>query len=199
MRLMCKGWIAAPTFALALTAGAASAGTADGKFAVEDAGRTTCAAYERARAAHSESYGRYIGFVEGYVTAANRYEANTFDLTPWHNPQAFALILNRHCKDHPQDTLVMSVQRLVVAMKPLRLTGYSPMVRVNNAGRRVEVYQATLQQAQHRLKTRGLYAGPEDGRFSPEVKAGLERFQRSVKLDPTGVPDPATLWVLLNP
>src|SRR3546814_13851448 len=72
---------------------AARAGTQSGVGAVEDAGRALCPVFVKARAEKSEAYARYVGFIEGYLTAANRYEPNTFDLTPWHNANAFALIL----------------------------------------------------------------------------------------------------------
>jgi len=53
--------------------------------------------------------------------------------------------------------------------------------------------------AQAALKVRGLYKGPEDGKFSAEMRDALIAFQQKSSLTPTGVPDPATLWTLLNP
>ena len=53
--------------------------------------------------------------------------------------------------------------------------------------------------AQAALKAQGLYRGEEDGQFSPQVRDALLAFQRKSDLYQTGVPDPATLWTLLNP
>jgi hypothetical protein len=191
--------IAAILIMVAASGGSAAAGTKDGRFAVEDAGRTPCAAFVKAREKNSNDYARYLGFIEGYLTAANRYEPNTFDLTPWHNSAAFGLILDQHCRKNGSDNLVMAAQRLVIAMQPLRLADYSSIVAVGSGQREAQVYQTILKRAQWELSRRGLYRGQNDGKYSPAMKTALEEFQRAVKLDPTGVPDTPTLWVLLNP
>src|SRR3546814_21201959 len=94
-------------------ASAARAGTQSGVFAVEEAGRALCPVFVKARAEKSEAYARYVGFIEGYLTAANRYEPNTFELTPWHNANAFALILSKHCQkeENAKDDLAMEIGR----------------------------------------------------------------------------------------
>src|SRR3546814_19276821 len=79
-------------------ASAARAGTQSGVFAVEEAGRALCPVFVKARAEKSEAYARYVGFIEGYLTAANPYEQNTFAPTPWHNPNALPLSLFKHYK-----------------------------------------------------------------------------------------------------
>lgn len=179
--------------------GSTSAGTLAGQFAVEDAGRISCAAYTKARAANGGDQARMVGFVEGYLTAANRYEANTFDLTPWHNHNAFALILDQHCRKSPSDSLVMATQKLVEAMKPQRLSNFSKLVEIKDGKDRTIVYQSVLERAQAELVRKNLYKGAADGRYTPEFKLALQNFQKSAKLPPSGMPDPATLWALLNP
>lgn len=184
---------------LLFIASEARAGTKSGEFAVEEAGRARCSAFVKARSEKSEAYGRYIGFIEGYLTAANRYEPATFDLSPWHNSEAFALILDQHCRKHPQDTMVMSAQRLVAAFQPIRLADRSKLLEVGDPQHSTIIYETILKRAQAALAHRGLYKGQVDGLYDAEVKAALEEFQRSAQLDPSGIPDPATLWVLLNP
>ena len=147
----------------------------------------------------SGEYQRLIGFVEGYLSAANRYEPNTFDLSPWHNAAAFDLILAKHCTENPGDLIVAVVQKMVGAFRPVRVAEFSPLVEVGAGENRAFVYQAILKRAQAALGARGLYQGEEDGVFSPGMRDALIAFQRSAELYETGVPDPATLWTLLNP
>lgn len=182
-------------------ASAARAGTQSGVFAVEEAGRALCPVFVKARAEKSEAYARYVGFIEGYLTAANRYEPNTFDLTPWHNANAFALILYKHCQkeENAKDALAMVAQKLVLAMKPFRLADFSKMVEVGEGADNALLYETVLKRAQTELSRKGLYRGEVDGKFSASTKAALTEFQRLAKLQPSGIPDPATLWVLLNP
>jgi hypothetical protein len=180
---------------------AASAGGKSGRFAVEDMGQAKCSAFLKARTEKSPAYHSYVGFIEGYVTAANRYEPNTFDLTPWHNAEAFGLILAKNCATpgNRDASLAMVAQELVAAMRPLRLADYSDKIAIREGGSRAEVYQTILKRAQLELTRKGLFHGTPDGTFSPDTKLALQEFQKTAKLDPTGVPDAATLWVLLNP
>lgn len=191
--------IVAACLCLAVGPRAASAASEDGRFAVERPGQAMCSRFMRARMTNDAEYGRYLGFIEGYLSAASRYEANTFDLTPWHNGPALGLIINKHCTDFPNEPLGIAVQRLVGALLPMRLASYSEMERIQTEQGTVEVYRTILERAQRALAQRGLYSGEANGRYSPQLQTALVDFQRSVGLDPTGVPDTPTLWVILNP
>ncbi len=195
-----KKWTLAIVASACLGTVSHAAQPTENSFAVEGAGRLNCAAFTAARGNKSSAeYQRMIGFVEGYLSAANRYEPNTFDLTPWHNAAALDIILNSHCSEHTQDTLVSVVQRMVTGLRPVRIAQFSPLVEVGDASNHAIVYETILRRAQAALKIRGLYQGQEDGKFSPEMRDALIEFQKQGSLAPTGVPDPATLWTLLNP
>lgn len=177
----------------------AHAATDDGNFAVERSGQATCSRFLKAQAEDPQEFTRYLGFLEGYLSAANRYEPNTFDLTPWHDTHALSVILATHCKEAPEESLGIAVQRFVGAVMPLRLASHSPMVRIERNGKTAEVYEAILKRAQIALGQRALYAGPLDGKYSTALGTAFESFQKNNSLDPTGIPDVPTLWVLLNP
>ena len=177
----------------------ALAANKSGQFAVEGVGAANCATYLSSRTEKSARFERLIGFVEGYLTAANRYEPSTFDLSPWHNSTGFALILDNYCKAHPKDALVIAAERMVVSFMPLRLAEFSPLLEVGDSNKKTHVYEQILKRAQGALQRRGLYTGAQDGRFSPALRTALLSFQRSAKLAETGLPDNATLWTLLNP
>lgn len=170
------------------------------QFAVEGSGRLACGDFIRARSDKgSGEYQRMIGFTEGYLTGANRYEPNTFDLTPWHNAAALDLILESHCSKNPDDALVSVAQRMVTGFRPIRVAQFSELLEVGDGESRAYVYETILRRAQAALQIRGLYSGPEDGRYTPELREALLDFQSASELSPTGVPDPATLWTLLHP
>lgn len=195
-----RKWILAAWVAAMSATGLNAAEASQNSFAVEGAGSLTCTAFLSARDKKtSPQYQRIMGFVEGYLSAANRYEPNTFDLTPWHNATAFDMILTSHCAEHGDDTLVSIVQRMVTGLRPIRVAQYSPMIEVGDGTHRTIVYEAILRRSQAALRRRGLYAGEETGKFSPEMRTALLAFQQKSSLALTGVPDPATLWTLLNP
>ncbi len=171
-----------------------------GQFAVEGAGRLSCSTFNQAKDDKgSAEYQRIIGFIEGFLSAANRYEPNTFDLSPWHNAAAFDLILAKHCAENPDDIMVSVVQKMVGALRPVRVAQFSPMVEVGSGENRAFVYKTIMKRAQAALRSQGLFNGSEDGEFSPQMRDALLAFQRKSDLYQTGVPDPATLWTLLNP
>ncbi|WP_152553565.1 peptidoglycan-binding domain-containing protein [Erythrobacter longus] len=186
-------------FCLLFGTAMARAETADRQFAVEGAGRASCAAYTEARDNNPQQAARYLGFIEGYLTAANRYEPNTFDLAPWHTVEAFALILDQHCMQSSDDRLAMVAQRLVVSMMPHRLASESELVELRQGDKSVLVYEKIIRRTQNQLALRGLFAGERDGKDSPEYREALSRFQQIARLDQSGIPDVATLWVLLHP
>lgn len=186
--------------ALALLASVpAAANTAAGDFAVEGVGGATCKQFTAAQKAKGEIFQRMMGFVDGYLTAANRYEPNTFDLAAWHSDVALSLILGAHCAKFPAESLSTSLQRLVIGLKPMRVAEKAELVAIENGGKTAKVYPPIVRRAQQALKAKGLYAGPDDSRYSPALKAALLKFQANSKLEQTGIPDVATLWTLLNP
>ena len=196
---MTRGYLALAVLTAALMS-PARAEESTRQFAVEGPGMVTCARFVEARSdTASPEYQRMVGFIEGYLSAANLYEPDTFDLTPWHNSAALGMIVANHCTQNPQDRLVGVMQRMVVGLRPFRVARFSPLLEVGDGQHRALVYETILRRAQAALKLRGLYAGAEDGTYSPQLRKAFRDFQRSVSLDETGVPDPATLWKLLNP
>src|SRR5678815_1571286 len=98
---------------MAFASPGAHADSPDGKFAIEGAGYATCAAFTEARNARSEAapnkpsdaYARFIGWIEGYLTAANRYTPDTFDLTPWQTAEVYGVIVGSYCEKHADTRL----------------------------------------------------------------------------------------------
>ena len=122
----------------------------------EGAGMMTCERFVNARAdTTSPDYQRMIGFIEGYLSAANLYEPDTFDLTPWHNAAALDLIVENHCAQHPEDRLVGVTQRMVGGLRPFRIARFSQMLEVGDGQNRAFVYETNfLRRAQAALQLR---------------------------------------------
>lgn len=189
--------IAAAGFIAAGSAGMAA--SSSGKFAVKPPGRASCAQFSVAHKTHDVSEAPLISFAEGYITAANRYETNTFDLAPWHSISGIGSLLDRYCVAHGKEPFVSALGKMVAALRPLRLADSSPMIEIADGTRKVHVYEMILKRAQANLRRRGLFSGAEDGHDSPQLRLALRTFQSTTKLPPTGLPDPATLWILLSP
>ncbi len=179
--------------------GPALAASSAGEFAAKGPGRVPCSAYVDARTRNLPAVAQFISYIEGYITAANRYEPNTYDLAPWHTPGEFAAILDQHCKANGQDTLAVASLKLATALNPIRMTESSPLIEVRDGTNVAVIYESVLRRVQDELKRKGLFTPAPDGKFSPATKAALLAFQTRSKLPATGVPDTATVWTLLNP
>ena len=60
------------------------------------------------------------------------------------------------------------------------------------------MYAEVLQRVQDRLSALGLYQGEREPQFGEKTREALTAFQRNSDLQPTGLPDQATLWRLLR-
>lgn len=178
---------------------AAEAATASGEFAAKGAGRARCAYFVDAKKRNLPDHMEMISYFEGFLTAANRYEPDTYDVAPWHSVGLISAIVENYCKDNGEATLAYVAAQLAMSLKPLRLTAASNLVTLGEPPNRIQVYEEIIRRAQAELKKKNLFAGVPDGKFNPETQTALRAFQTEKKLDPTGVPDAATLWYLLNP
>lgn len=186
--------------ALAAFAWPAESSTPQGEFAVEGAGLAKCAAFLEARASRSDAYSRFIGYVEGYMTAANRYSPETFDLSPYQTGELFGMIIENHCKSNPDDQLYYIVQSLAAQLVNDRLINRSGMMRIDGSeSGPVAVYEEVVRRMQQRLAEEGLYGGEADGQFDEELQRSIENYQAAVGIQPSGLPDTLTLWILFSP
>ena len=184
------------------------AATTNGRFAIEGAGLATCAAFTEARKARKaedqsqsglDSYARFIGWVEGYMTGVNRYLGDTFDIAPWQGPELYGVIIGEHCEKNPNDRLFEVVQKMVITLTDGRLVQPSDMVTVASKGKGYPIYTEIIRRAQDELKKQGLYRGDITGQYDDATSKSMAFYQAAVGLQDTGLPDPLTLWLLFSP
>lgn len=198
---------------IALDATRAATGT--GEFAIEGAGFATCSAFTAARKARSEmkqpekadptalvgvdSYARFIGWVEGYLTATNRYMPDTFDVAPWQTAELYGVIIGEHCDKNPEERLYSVVMKMVTTLHDDRLKAPSEQVGLSIKGRGFTLYTEVIRRAQDALKKQGLFRGEVNGVWDQGTQKSVASYQAVVGLQDTGLPDPLTLWLLFSP
>jgi hypothetical protein len=199
-----RGLAAAAVLFGSLNSTMSAAETPDGRFAIEGAGLASCAAVAESRKERTDAYSRFVGWIEGYVTAANRYQPDTYDLAPWQTAELYGTIVEGYCQKNPQDRLFTVVQKLVIALNADRMKTPSEMVRLtakNKAGKEIDqaIYAEVLRRAQTELKKQGLYQGEVTGQFSGDTQKAIAFYQAAVGIEDTGLPNPLTLWLLFSP
>ncbi|MGH6720116.1 MAG: peptidoglycan-binding domain-containing protein [Alphaproteobacteria bacterium] len=185
--------------AAAYSAEPARAAEADGSFAVDGIGIWTCQRYLDERAAKSNYYFMFGGWLDGYLTAINSYSPDTYDLTPWETTDLLLALIERNCKKHLEDPFVAMVRGLAKKLRETRLPQTSPVIDAVVGSITIKLYQVTMAQVQQALFDGGFYSGSADGQFGPNTQKAIEAFQTVKSIPVTGLPDQITLLALLRP
>ncbi len=169
----------------------------DGRFAIKGAGTASCERYLEERSRRSEPYYLIAGWLNGYLTAANQYSDETYDLAAWQNSKLLNALLETHCKANPKQKIHVAVRAMVERLRTERLREMSMLVEARAGKERIRLYQETLRRIQTKLANLGFYTGKADGRFGPGTRKALEAFQAAHNLKITGLPDQTTIYSLL--
>lgn len=183
--------------ALALSPTSTAADRA-GKFAAVGAGSVSCARFLQAREARSKEYFMLGGWIDGYLTARNQTDPDTFTLTPWQSTDLLAGLLAEYCRKNPDTPLLRAVMIMTEALRPGRLQAASERVTVTVGTERQGFYRDTVARIQGRLIQAGYLKGPASGNFDQATSAALKRFQQAQSITASGFPDQATLFRLLR-
>ena len=171
---------------------------ANGRFAVKGAGTLPCKVLTAEREKKSNGYFLIGGWVEGYLSAHNRYVDDTFDITSFESTELLLAVIGDHCAKHPEDRLYPVVNAMIAKLAEERLRTTSERIQVSDGTRTTMLYQATIRRIQEALAAKQLYQGDADGTFSDATKTALAAFQKGINFEATGFPDQATLWRLLR-
>lgn len=190
--------IAALTVAAMLTAvsPAAPAADANGDFATLGGGSVSCAQFLKVRAVKSNEYFLLGGWVDGYLTARNEFDPDTYALTPWQSLEFLAGSLANWCKQNPDKPFLQAVASMAAALKPQRLTGKSERVQITVGGVRQDFFVETIRRIQQALAKAGFFSGAVDGKFGRDTSVALRDFQAKYGISVSGFPDQLTLFRL---
>lgn len=174
------------------------AADSNGLFAVRNAGMVTCETFVTEKKQRSEKFGLYMGWIDGYISAANQFTPETFDLIPWGNTVFLATLLENHCTKKPKQPFYVAVNKLVSAMMSQRLLTRSEMIETSYKKKKTYLYKAVLIDVQKHLKTLHLYDAKPEGQFNTDTRKALEKYQKNNSLAVTGLPDQLTLYKIFR-
>ena len=179
------------------TTGALAADKA-GNFALKGAGFLRCQVFVIEREKKSNIYYLIGGWVEGFISAHNKYVKDTYDILSFESLELLLRVMDGHCKSNPNDRLYSVLNSMIIKVTPDRLRQDSPRIEVGEGDRKTILYRETIRRIQTRLKGLGLYKGRIDGVFTEDTQSALIAFQSDIDLETTGFPDHTTLWRLLR-
>ena len=184
-----------------MTAAPALAADENNHFAVRGAGIASCTQFLESREARSEQYFQFGGWMNGFLSAVNRYEDDTYDVVPWQSADSLASALANYCSQNPDQSFHGAMVLMIQTLRPDRLTHRSDMltIEVDGSERPIRLYQASLEQVMARLGQAGYEVGTADSEFDDQDRQALADFQLAEGLPVTGLPDQATLLRLFYP
>jgi hypothetical protein len=129
----------------------------------------------------------------GYVSALNRLQPDTFDISPFIDGMVLLQAISAVCADQKGITVENATSEVVRAIAALHQRGASAPVTIERGGQTVRIREEMLTKLQVRLTERRLYAAAADGKWSEELSSAIQEFQLREQLPSTGLPDLATL------
>jgi len=177
---------------------AANAASKEGQYAIKGVGQLPCSRYTEERAAKTDTYRLFVGWLSGYLSAYNRLTEDTVDIMPWQSLDLMAAMMDRYCQQYADVAFLRATDAAVSALIPLRLRRSSELVQASEGEQTVTLYRETLRRAQQLLLELGYYDGTIEGLWDEHTHAAFSAFQSDKKLQVTGMPDQITLLNLFK-
>ncbi len=175
-----------------------SAADKDGTFMVKGAGTSQCQDFVTAFEERGAEFISYGGWIEGYLSAMNRYEDGIYDLVAWQSTELLMAALVRFCRENPEIGFHDALNRLTVTLRENAITAKSDIVVAEHGEYATVLYEETVRRIQKRLTERGLYDADITGVYDDATRDALTRFQEEKGIEPSGLPDQVTLARLLS-
>ncbi len=169
----------------------------DGAAAIKGAGVASCQQLLQAnKKGSSTELSIYGGWVDGFLTATNIHEKDTFDIATWQSTNTMLSAIIQHCKKHPQLNFFKATSQMISHLYTKRLHQRSEIAKIEQEGTKLLIYTEVLRKIQQRLSELKLYTGNIDGSYSKPTQAALSAFQKKHELPITRLPDQRTLLFL---
>jgi hypothetical protein len=169
------------------------------RFALRGVGLASCEQFVKAMKEKKENVLVAGGWIEGYITAVNQFNQDTFDIAPWQSTQVLLGLVTRNCEQNPQASVFQIVDSMIKFLQQTRLRAQSERILAEAGTNKFYLYRETMKDVQQKLIDQGFLTGGADGQYGPNTRTALEAFQKAQQIEPTGLPDQNTLFRLLTP
>jgi hypothetical protein len=182
---------------LALAVPNAFAADQEGNFAVKGIGLERCERYVAEKTANSQTFWYFLSWLNGYLTAYNQYQPETYDITPRTDVRNLAAAFETYCTQNPKHSFLQGAISLTRSVAERRSVS-RPAPVDDQAVRPAALSREAVRQGQQALRDQGFYTGNIDGVMGPGTSTAIKAFQKAENLAVTGNFDRVTLARLLS-
>ncbi|HFE37914.1 MAG TPA: hypothetical protein ENK06_05785 [Gammaproteobacteria bacterium] len=167
-------------------------------YAIKGAGSVACDRYVNSLNEKPKEYLVFSGWIDGYITAFNQFQEETFDVTPWQSTFLLTKALEKYCKKNPKAPFFNALTRMLQALQRERLKKRSELIKINTGKSALLIYKDIVKRIQTKLNLRHKHAVKVDGLYGESTEAALRKFQQENKIPVSGIPDQVTLQLLFR-
>lgn len=178
LTLMLGGLLATPAFAQS--------------GAIEGPGTQPCKKLVEVRSNDKSGYVAFGAWLSGFLAAANVYEKETYDLTPWQPLEVSLAQVVAFCEANPEQPVINGVSAYITYLRPNRLTEKSDLIEVRNGDKSLRIYEEMIVRIRATLR-KGGYLEEDGTGFDASVVTALARYQRDQGVSRSGLPDVRTM------
>ena len=169
----------------------------NGRFAIKGIGAHSCSDFYALSKEDPESYRQFGGWMNGYITARNAYEPETFDIVNFEDSDTLIAYVLNYCKNNPDHRFVFAVRGIVEALRPTKISEQGHYVIFSGTGT-IRLHRSTVLWIVQELAAQKLL--PETS-YIPEqdvIISALKAYQKRMGMTESGIPDQETLVRLLR-
>lgn len=167
-----------------------------GRFALKGVAYSSCKDFGDARNRRDVGFGKYAGWLEGYISGYNRFVPDTINIAPWQSTDTLLGLIAVLCKENPNSPYVSTVDKLLAELHPHRLKHSSDIVEVASGSHKATLYREVVRNIQAKLRALGYLTPAPTGIYDAQTSDALKVFQRTIGTEETGFPDQETLFNL---
>jgi len=169
-----------------------------GQGALDGMGLRNCSDFITAKDGNPDQYRGFAVWLSGFISAANAFQADTFDYTPWQPIEVSMAQIAQYCAQNPETGFAQATVAYLTFLRPDRLKEPSELVSLRNGETAVFVYQEVLDRIRALLKADGLLDAEKGQAFDAAFGEAILAYQKRNGLLATGLPDTPTLLKLFQ-
>jgi hypothetical protein len=162
---------------------------------VKNAGAASCKDFINVFSSQGNQLNKtaYMQWISGYSTAIARMN-NLIDVFPIKSSFELLQMVIFVCNEKPDELVETAVRVTIVRLKPFWVKGNAEIINLQNAGKEVKYFRASVTPLQQAIKDQGFKISV-DGAYGNQTGAGISAISSANGLPKSPLPSAALLYI----